>query len=267
LSLAGGASSIHRTALLIDSDDFATDDQARQAGEDVIARLLVSATRLVRGLDISGPTSHDAETIALPADRGQVVDDLDGLNVYSVDGAFTFSPHFHMYPTTNADRLASAVAEAAPLPLEGKLRIAHELFAAALIHEQPSVRFLFLVSVLDCLAECELRDEQAVSCIDKLRAALQDMDAGPTDKQQIDHKLVEAKRESITSAIRRMAVEAVGETYHGVCTRRLIGDCYAIRSTIVHDGEYDHAQLDRYEGDLQYLVSMVLRKLASREAQ
>lgn len=261
LAPGGNASSVHKTALVIDTDDFASEDEARQAGEKMVMRLLLTTTRLTVGLDVPGPDEHDGETLALPANEGQIVEDVDGLNVYRVYGPFKFGHHYHFNPTMGAGELAEALATVAPgAHLEGRLRTAHEIFAAALGHHRSFIRFLFLVAVLDCLAECRPRGERTQALIEQVRTALENSDLDCEDRKYLDQKLVEAQRESITSAIRRIVVDTVGESYHGIHTRRLVSECYAIRSKIVHEGQYEHPGIAEHESTLAHLVSDVLRR-------
>jgi hypothetical protein len=229
------------STLILQGGGFSSEKEARAAGIPVKTAVLLTGLLLGVGIDVGvdqvlspAPQRRDG---GQPDERWQP--DVHGLQVVPELDRLTFgfgylSRPVLKRPISHSD-LEEKVAEsyAPDKALTKKQTLAAQLYSQSHFHLSDAARFLTLISAIEALAERQRRAPATVVLVNRMieeTAIAGDLEQ--SERKSLTDGLGNLKRESITSACRRLVKTHCGDPAVEAFTR-----AYRIRSELLHNGE------------------------------
>ena len=247
---------------------YASDGQARSAGERWGSFLQVAFARMNIGADFGRRAAHSAFTQAgLDALEGQhgrsFANDVHGLITFKMESQPIFAAQsVDFWLGKQPALLATAVqwARASVYQASEQETLAFDLYSASFFESSADARYMMLMMAIETLMKQQDRSTEAVAHVASLVAATKSSALPSTEIASLVSSLSWLKRESLKSAGRRLSAERLGEReYMSQPAVKFFSDSYDFRSTLAHGStprpareEVDlrAAELERFVGDL-----------------
>lgn len=149
------------------------------------------------------------------------------------------------------------------VPIDPKLLVSMELFAAARLEATERTRFVGLVSALEPLAEQEKIEQPALlEIVENTLRNVQESLAIPNElKPSLEGRIRELTRESVSQAINRLLrIHLQGDT----TALNIVREAYSIRSKILHEGSTD-ADLSEKSSELEDVIRRLYSAIVGYE--
>lgn len=149
------------------------------------------------------------------------------------------------------------------VPIDQKLLVSMELFAAARLEATERTRFVGLVSALEPLAQQEKIEQPAWLAIleNTLQNVQESLDIPNELKPSLEGRIRELTRESVSQAINRLLrIHLQGDT----TALNIVREAYSIRSKILHEGSTD-ADLSEKSSELEDIVRRLYSAIVGYE--
>jgi hypothetical protein len=142
-----------------------------------------------------------------------------------------------------------------PLPIDQKLLVACELFAAARLETTERTRFVGIVSSLEPLTIQQKYNEETelIALITTFKESIQNSMINGKIRDSLVGRVEQLKTESISMAIKRLVEETVPNDPGAV---ELIEEAYSLRSKILHEGSTD-ADLELKGREVENVVRQI----------
>lgn len=141
-----------------------------------------------------------------------------------------------------------------PLPIDQKLLVACELFAAARIEKTERTRFVGLVSSLEPLAVQQIyENKELIALILTFKESILNSMINGKIRDSLVGRIEQLKKESISMAIKRLVEETVPNDPGAA---ELIEEAYSLRSKILHEGSTD-ADLELKVREVENVVRQI----------
>lgn len=148
-------------------------------------------------------------------------------------------------------------------PIDPKLLVSMELFAAARLEATERTRFVGLVSALEPLAQQEKIEQPVWLAILKntLKNVQDSLDIPNDLKPSLEGRIRELTRESVSQAINRLLrIHLQGDT----TALNIVREAYSIRSNILHEGSTD-ADLSEKSSELEDVIRRLYSAIVGYE--
>lgn len=227
--------------LAVHGSPFSSENAARVAGREWRGRLSRAFASVTLGVDFGhdlpmGWLSPAGRAVMEDASGAVILDDVHGLMV------FPTAPRIHFFSASGSGHVASS-----PAPFLAALRSSHNqpptsneelafaLYAAAqaLTGTAPT-KLVALMMSLEVLIDPAPKSPEAIAAVERMIELAANPDIAEAERQSLKGSLEWLKRESISTAGRRL-VDALGDrTYGGVSPRKFFKSVYDVRSKLVH---------------------------------
>lgn len=189
-------------------------------------------------------------------------DDVHGIDVFDEAGPPLqwMRMEAEGFATVPLDRFTSNLTEnleSGSSELDPTISLAFELYMAVAFESTERARLIGLIMVLEVIATRRRRPEPAVAIVEEalgmLKRRKEELD-GPSFSS-LESALRDVREESISAALREMidAVDTSDVDLGGIAAPKFLTDCYAIRSSLVHNGSIGEGT------DLSELTGRLLR--------
>lgn len=149
------------------------------------------------------------------------------------------------------------------VPIDQKLLVSMELFAAARLEATERTRFVGLVSALEPLAEQEKIEQPALLAIveNTLKNVRESLDIPSDLKPSLEGRIQDLTRESVSQAINRLlGIYLQGDT----TALKIVREAYSIRSKILHEGSTD-ADLSEKSSEIEDIIRRLYSAIVGYE--
>jgi len=248
----------------ISGSGFASIQEAEAAAESVRQSLLMYAVRHNVALDLGRDSvtdlmfSDEVKQAVKKATGGSLIADKLGTTVYSSDdkpqflginmtGKGVCEPSFL---TGSVARTFGKHSFAKPRAL-----LAAELYTVGHLVARIPARFLLLVSSLEALLEVGPRPQETIDHVQSLIKQTEQSNLPQDEKASLINGLNSLRKESISTAGRRLAAEVgAGQTYGELSASDFFKKIYQLRSQLVHEGQFDAKVIHGLIEELDRLV-------------
>lgn len=258
---------------------YQTEEGARQVGES--ARELINFLQVERRVDIDLGDNQERgrvgdvlkERIKSSSEKNiEIYDSVHGLAIYPEDptpiistsrAEFTVERHWER----DLQELLPDLYES-DLSLDKRTSLSCSLYGTAQSANSPRAAFLFLVTAIESLLEPSDRSEQAVSLVDRFIEEVEEAGLDDAERNSLLGSLGQLKTDSITRTGEQLVERHLGETeYNETKAPDFFGECYNIRSELLHRGEPKDESLNvsQLANNLDELVSDLLASVCGRE--
>lgn len=231
-------------ALVLRGDGYASEEAARADGERFRDALVLALSRNYVGADFGdraprgGFTEHGLAWLQGQA-GARILNDVHGLMTFETEPVPKFaSVSAALQVGVNGPRfetsLRLAYERAQPVPETE--RVAFDIFGASFFSMRPDARLILLMMAIEVLLKPERRDDATCAHLDALITATEQASTVPAvEREPLVNALRGLKNESQRRAAHRLIAARLGERkYMDMSARRFFGECYTLRSNIVH---------------------------------
>jgi len=229
--------------LALTGEGYASEEEARLAGERYQSALMVTLARHRIGADFGQRTSKGVITdyylsVLREAHGQRFLNDIHGLMVYTTEPKPRFAS-VDAVPTRGVDpkrfcEVFSAAVDAKPV-LSERENVAFSCFNASFFRQSADSRFLLLMMAIEALLDPRPRSDAARAHVDFLITQTQVAALSASERQSMIGALRWLSNESISQAGRNLSSELLGQRiYKGRPADKFFTFCYGLRSALVH---------------------------------
>ncbi|MFF4701917.1 hypothetical protein ACWC4D_38725 [Streptomyces sp. NPDC001288] len=258
------------TNLVIRGEGYATTDEAAREGErwrDVISRAFA---RVHLAADFG-----DRQPVNMVTKAGEeffsslmghpVLAHLSGVTVFEDQPGLRFlgAPSIEgcKRPSEERNRLVFAQAARHHDPLDGRERVAFDLYSGSFFQPSADSRLLMLTMAIETLLVRQSRSDAAKAHVTTMIEATQaNADLTDSERNSLRTSLKDLRSESIGQAGKRLARTLEPRTYAGQAPDVFFGRCYTMRSMLTH-GQVerpDRRDVDALAASLELFVADLL---------
>lgn len=239
-------------SLTLTGGGFASEDEARTAGESAQRAAMLAGLLLGVGIDIGTDLA-----VGHPPKHGP--GEVTGLKIHATAADLRSLNFWVGRPVTplTVGSISNALKEsyAVGRRLHPKQLLAVQLYNQSHFHPSDSPRFVTLVSAIETLAVRAARDPKSLEFVERVLVMATDAcDLEPDQRASLIGGLRELRQQSIRTACRILV-----RTHCGESDEKTFDRAYNIRSTMLHEGEPPPGTcLDNEAHELNHLVGRLL---------
>ena len=253
-----------------DGEGFSTEKEAVEAGRNVKNAIMWCSANTRTGVDVGddktrgGITKYGIDQLRRECGI-RPLNAVHGLQVYEEDPCLPtrfISTSAYASVRKSVQNYEQYFRRAVDMSLEltEKETLAFELYGLSHFESSSRARLLTLTTVVEIISENQPRSVKTMEHVEKLITITSDSSLPKPEIQSLQGSLTKLKQESISKTARDLVERFLGAgQYAGRPAKKFFRDCYAARSSLVHDGKLrgnivdlrtDVLELDRLVADL-----------------